>query len=106
MRPFTVSSRMFPPPFALCHHLQPYLPHVGIPPRPPNRIVFTLHVPFSLSRVAHAHSATQGDRQSARLFLVMPQPPESFEVEPLGFPPRAWALQALPISGRGAEMVG
>ena len=109
MTPFTVSSRVFlrPAPLALCRHRQSYLPHAGISPRTPNGTVFTshLHVSFPLSRMAHAHPAIQRDRESARPSLVVPQLSESSQAQPLGLPPGSWALQALPVSRRGAEMV-
>jgi hypothetical protein len=122
MRSFTVSSPL--PPRALYHHshgLNISHIHAGISPRTPNRIVILApaphaHVSFPLSRMAHAYPAIQRNRQPVGSFLVLPQyqpqpqrqSPESSKIEPLGFFPGTWAwvLQALPISCRGAEMVG
>lgn len=105
--PHTSSAARTTPflPFATARRLISHM-GLGISPRTPSGTVFTPHVSFPPARMAHAHPAIQRDRQSARPFLVVPQPPGSPQVEPLGFPPRPWALQALPISGRGAEMVG
>ena len=104
MRPFTVSSCVFPS--APFHRLFRLISTQGIPPRASHEIVDNPHFPPSLSRMAHVYPAIQGDRDPPRTFLVVSPFSESPQVMPLGYPPWSRPIQALPVSGRRTEVVG
>jgi len=105
MRPIiTVSYRVFPSCLYPLPHSHP--PLAGIPPRRTHHgIVLVPHSSLSHSR-GHPYPAIQRDRQPARIHMVTDLPPKSPALKPLGYPSWTWALQPLPVSDRGAKVVG